>query len=289
MSINRFVDLAKSIAGNLGIEYLQVESKIFPDGETCLRFTENFRNEKIILIHSCFPQQDIRLMELFMMLDAAKDLGAKDVIAVIPYLAYARQDKRFRMGETIGIKTVVKLIEACGADAFLTVDAHEVDILKLFNIKAINLTAMPELGKYLKELDLNKPVVIAPDKGAIDLAKKVAAIIETDCTYFTKTRDLKTGKVETCAKNGDVEGRDAVLIDDMISTGGTIANSANIIKCQGAKKVIAACTHPLLIDNAKKRLKEAGIDEIIGTDTVESDVSKISVANIISEALRAIL
>lgn len=289
MSINRFADLAKSIARNLGMKYLQIESKIFPDGETCLRFIESFRNEKIILIHSCFPHQDTRLVELFMILDAAKDLGAKDVITVIPYLAYARQDKRFRMGETIGIKTVVKLIEACGADAFLTVDAHEVDILKQFNIRAINLSAMPELGKYLKELNLNRPIVIAPDEGAIGLAKKVAAMIETDCTYFSKTRDLKTGRVETCSKNADVEGRDAVLIDDMISTGGTMANSAKITKCQGAKKVIAACTHPLLIDDAQKRLKEAGIDEIIGTDTVKNDVSKISVANIISEALRAII
>jgi len=180
------------------------------------------------------------------------------------------------------------LIESIGADYFLTIDIHEKESLKLFNMKAMNLSAMDELGKYLKELNLTRPCVIAPDKSALKLAEKVADVIETDCTFFSKTRDLKTGKVLTSAKNAKVRDCDVVIVDDIISTGGTMANGVRIIKDQGARKIVAACTHALLIGDAKNKLKEAGVDEIVGTDTIESDVSRVSVANIIAEALRTL-
>ncbi len=289
VSIPAFANLARKIASSLNAEFSQVETKTFPDGEVYLRFNQSLANEKVVLIQSCYPQQDRRLIELFMMLDAAKDLGAAKLFAVVPYLAYTRQDKRFRKGETIGINTVAKLIESSGADHFLTFDVHEKESMGLFNMKAVNLSAMQELGKYLKEINLTRPCVIAPDKGSLRLAEKVADVLETDCTFFCKTRDLKTGKVLTGAKDAKVRDCDVVIVDDIISTGGTMANGVRIVKDQGAKRIVAACTHALLIGDAKNRLKKAGVDEIVGTDTIESEVSRVSVANIIAEALRTLV
>ena len=246
-------------------------------------------NENVIIVQSCYPQQDRRLIELFMMLDAAKDLGAKKLFAVVPYLAYARQDRRFREGETIGVNTVAKLIKSCGINTLLTVDIHEKESLKLFDINAINLSAMHEIGKYLKELGLNRPYVVAPDKGASEYAKKVAEVLGTDYTFFVKTRDPKTGKVRASAKDIRVRDHDVVIIDDIISTGGTVANVARILNDQGAKKVIAACTHALPLNGAQTKLKEAGIDEIVGTDAIESNVSRVTISNIFAEALKALL
>lgn len=289
LSLDRFANLANSISSKLKIDFIQLESKIFPDEESYLRIPESIKDEKVVVIHSCFPQQDKRLIELFMILDNAIDLGAKEIISVIPYLAYARQDKRFRDGETIGVNTIAKLIRLCGTNTFITVNIHEESSLGLFNIRSINLSAMLELGRYLKELNLKNPIIVAPDRGALGDAKEVAKVMETDYTFFDKTRDLKTGEVTTGLKEAAVGGRDVVIVDDIISTGGTIANIAKIVKNQGADKVLAACTHALLIKDARDKLHNAGINEIIGTDTVESDVSKLSVANIIVETLRTLI
>lgn len=289
LSLDRFANLANSISSKLKVEFIQLESKIFPDEESYLRIPESIKDEKVVVIHSCFPQQDKRLIELFMILDTAIDLGAKEIISVIPYLAYARQDKRFRDGETIGVNTIAKLIRLCGTNTFITVNIHEESCLDLFNMRSINLSAMPELGRYIKELNLKNPIVVAPDRGALGDAKEVAKVMKTDYTFFDKTRDLKTGEVTVDSKETDVGGRDVVIVDDILSTGGTIANVAKIVKNQGAEKVLAACTHALLIKDSRDKLQNAGVNEIIGTDTVECDVSRVSVANIIVDTLRTLI
>ena len=285
-STNEFSELGKKIANNLNVKLSIIESKIFPDGENYIRFIDSLVDEKVIIIQSCFPEQDKKLIELFMMLDAAKDLKAKEVIAVVPYLAYSRQDKSFLDGEALSIKTVVKLIETSGANTVITVDIHEKKILELFNINAINIMAMPEIGNYLRMQSLTAPYVIAPDKGALYQAEEVANVLKTDYTFFSKKRDRKTGEVQTSIKDVDIEGRDVVIVDDIISTGGTIANVAKIVKQQGAKGIIAACTHPLLLNDAKSRLTDTGIDRIIGTDSIVSEVIIVTNANIIADALR---
>jgi ribose-phosphate pyrophosphokinase len=289
LSLDRFANLANSISSKLKIDFIQLESKIFPDEESYLRIPASVKDEKVVVVHSCFPQQDKRLIEFFMILDNVIDLGAKEIISVIPYLAYARQDKRFRDGETIGVSTIAKLIKLCGSNTFITVNIHEKSSLDLFNIRSINLSAMLELGRYIKRLELKNPIVVAPDRGALRDAKEVAKVMQTDFTFFDKTRDLKTGEVTAGSKEADVGGRDVVIVDDIISTGGTIANVAKIVKNQGAKKVLAACTHALLIKDSRNILQNAGVNKIIGTDTVECDVSRVSVANIIVDALRTLV
>ncbi|HID16740.1 TPA: ribose-phosphate diphosphokinase [Candidatus Bathyarchaeota archaeon] len=279
-------ELGLKVAQSLGLEAILVESKTFPDGESYVRIPAEKVDEEIFVIQSTHPPQDKHLMELFLMLDAAKDLGGKRLVAVVPYLAYARQDKRFKPGEAISVKTVAKLIEAAGATEFFTFNVHKEEELDFFKIRAVNLTAMPAIGSYLLKEGLNEPYVAAPDEGAYALAAEVATILKAECAYLEKERDKTTGEVRTKYKGLNVKGRDAVIVDDIISTGSTIANAAKVLKRQGARKVYAACAHPLLAEGAGERMRGAGVDEVLGTDCVPSEVSKVTVAQVLAEALK---
>jgi len=222
-----------------------------------------------------------------MMLDLARDLNAKKVAAIVPYLGYMRQDKRFQPRECISAKTVAKLIDSLKPDLFITVDIHSDTVLSYFQTKALNVSSMAQIGRWLKDQNLTNPLIVSPDLGAIDRAKEVTSNIGYgDYDYLEKKRDIATGAATTREKTIDAADRDVVIIDDIISTGGTIANAAKIAKRAGARRVIAACTHALLVGDSRKRMTEAGVDQIVGTDTVESDVSLISVAEPIAEVLR---
>ncbi len=284
-----FEMLSTKLAEKLRANRIAIESKSFPDGESYLRFAGNFNDEDLVVVQSCFPQQDKRLIELLLTLNAAKELGAKRTIAVVPYLAYARQDKRFRTGEVISNVAVGKLIESVGTDLLVTVDVHNEQSLKSFKTKTINVSAIPLLAEYLKNLKLSRPYILAPDSGAATHARLVASILGTDHTYFEKHRDRITGQVVTTDRELKLEGRDVVILDDMISTGSTIANVARIVKRKRPRKIIAACTHALLIGDAEENMRKEGVMEIIGTDTVPSSLSKISVAPAVAESLRQIL
>jgi ribose-phosphate pyrophosphokinase len=279
-------ELGIKVAEELNLKAILIESKIFPDGESYIRIPEEKVDEELILIQSTYPPQNKHLIELFLMLDAAKDLGAKKIITIVPYLAYARQDKRFRFGEAISIKVLAKLIEEAGASKFITFNIHKEKILEFFNIKSINLSGASAIGNYFLQKGILHPYVIAPDKGAYQLAMEVAKVLNAECTYFEKKRDKATGSVETEFKELNVKGKVAIIVDDIISTGSTIANVAEILKKQGAEKIYAACIHPILIEDAQKRMKIAGINEVLGTDCIPSEVSKITIAPILAEALR---
>ena len=280
------MDLGRKVAEILGVKAIQVESRPFRDGESYFRLSEELEGEEVVVVQSTYPPQDKHLIELFLLLDASRDLGAKEVIAVVPYLAYARQDKRFRPGEAVSATTILKLIQSSGANRLLTFDIHKESILKVLNIPTLNLSAMTLIGKYVSKMGLKKPYVFSPDKGAFHLAQRVAAVLRADCTFFEKHRDRETGEVAMAPKKVDVKGRDALVVDDMITTGSSVINAANILREQGAEKIYAACTHPILLSDSMKRLKKAGIKQIIGTDCVASQVSFVSVALEIAEALR---
>jgi len=282
-------DLARNLASELEAELVPVESKRFPDGESYVRFERDLRGEEVIIVQSSFPDQNRSLIELFLMLDSAKNFGAERAVAVVPYFAYARQDKRFRAGEAISVETIVKLIEASGADAFLTVDVHKPEIMKLFRIPALNSTAMPLIGKHLATLDLKKPHVVAPDEGAISLAESVAEVLKADYSFFRKHRDKASGVPTTELREIGIRDRDAVIVDDIISTGGTVINVVKMLKEEGVKEVYVACTHPLLLGEAKARILSAGVKKILGTDSVASDVSEVSIAPVLAESLRKLL
>ena len=281
--------LGTRLAEELQVRKILVESKLFADGESYLRFTEDLRGQELVIVQSCYPQQDKKLVELFFMIGAAKELGAEKVVAVVPYLAYARQDKRFRDGEIVSNASIGKLIGALRTDVFLTVDVHQKDSLRNFGTETINISAMPLLAKHLKNLELSKPYILAPDQGASAHAQLVATVLGADYTYFTKHRDRVTGQVVTADRDLQLQGRDVVVLDDMISTGSTIANVARIAKIKGAARIIAACTHALLVGKAEESIRKAGVTDIIGTDTVPSSVSKVSVAPAIANSLRQLL
>ncbi|MFX1464993.1 MAG: ribose-phosphate diphosphokinase [Promethearchaeota archaeon] len=268
----------------LKTKVVPLDFKRFPDGEAYIRIDGDIQDEHVVVVQSTFPT-DPHLIELFLLLDTVKELEASKITAIVPYLAYARQDKRFRPGEAISIKTIIRLIENIGVDELYTINIHEDAILSEFNMPIVNLSAMNAIGSYLKEYDLKDPYIVAPDKGAEFLAKEVAEALHVDFGSFSKKRDYNTGEIKTDKVKLDVNTRDTVIVDDIISTGGTIANAATMLKDQGARRVFVGATHALLIKNARTRIMQAQVEEIIGTDTVLNEVSKISVAPLIANAL----
>ena len=294
-------DLAAHVAKELDEELGYVEIKKFPDGEKYLRVDGIIKDEVTIIQSTGFPQ-DENLMELIFLISTVKELGAKKVRVVVPYMGYARQEKRFKDGEAISAKIVCQLIESAGADEFITFNIHEECVLNFFNIKARNISAMPAIAEYLnkkyfKKTD-EKPLIIAPDKGAYGFAQEISEIIGCDCTYLTKVR-LGPDKVETkivdvrCDSESEntvnvdsVKGMHAVIIDDIIATGGTIVNAINILKQYGASKVDVCCVHPILTNNGAVRIYAAGAEKIIGTNSLSSDTSRVSIAKSIAEVLR---
>jgi ribose-phosphate pyrophosphokinase len=229
-------------------------------------------------------------------------LGAKKVRVVVPYLGYARQEKRFNPGETVSAKIVCNLIQAAGADEFITFNIHEECVLNFFDIPARNVSAMPAIAEYLDKKFFrkggDKPLIIAPDKGAYGFAQEISEIIGCDCTYLTKVR-LGPDKVETkivdvrCDSESEntvnvdsVKGMHAIIVDDIIATGGTIVNAINILKQYGASSVDVCCVHPILTNNGATRIYAAGANKIIGTNSLSSDTSRVSLAKSIADALR---
>ena len=277
--------LSARVARRLECKLLKPELQHFPDGELYLKLGTELDGEHAVVVQStCFPQ-DLNLMELFLLLDAAKDIGASRVTAVVPYFAYARQDKRFKPGEAVSLKTIVKLIKQAGADELVTVDIHEEETVKEFPIPAKNFTAMPLLGRYLKKIGMKNPLALGADQGSEDRAKIVAEEFGAEHDYLEKHR-LSPTKVVTKPKKLDVTGRDVVIVDDMVSTGGSMVEAAKILRSLGARSIRAACTHAVLVGNAREKLKAAGIKEIIATDTIETSSSVVSVSPLIEEAVR---
>jgi len=280
--------LSKRVAEVIGTTSLQLEHKLFPDGETYIRFPESVTGKEVAVIQSCYPPQNKNLVDLLFILDAARDMGAKETAAVVPYFAYARQDDAYRNGEAVSARTIARLVEATGASHFLTVDMPSNKALRFFTIHSENLTCMNLVAAYLKTLALEKPFVLAPDDGAIPLAQTASTALGTEYAWFEKSRDKVTGTISTSGRDVDLKGCDAIVVDDVISTGKTVANTAQIAKKQGARRVMAACAHLLLSGDAKRTLKSAGVDQVFGTDSIETSSSSVSIAPVLAEALRKI-
>ena len=278
--------VGERVAQIIGAKKVGVDYKNFPDGESYIRLTGSVRGEEVLLVHTTYPQPDKRVLELLLLIDTLKDLGAAKIKVVVPYMAYSRQDTRFRKGEAVSIDTIFRLIEAAGADEFYTIDIHKECSLDAFKIQAKNLHATEVIADHIKGMGLKKPYILSPDKGALDIAKRIGKSMGAEYGNLEKTRDRITGAITVSGDRVEAEGRDVVITDDLISTGGTIANACKILKDGGARRVIAVCTHPLIVEGAYKRMKGAGLDEVLGTDTVDSEVSKISVAPLIAKEFR---
>ncbi|MCS7098083.1 MAG: ribose-phosphate diphosphokinase [Candidatus Methanomethyliaceae archaeon] len=278
--------LGEKMAKQLNAKSMGIEHKIFPDGESYIRVPINVKGENVLLIQSTYPNQDKRIIELLLMIDALKDLGAEKVKVIVPYMAYARQDARFREGEAISIRTILKLIEAAGADEFFTVDIHKEFSLDILKIKAKNIMAVNAIAEFLRNMDLKSPFILSPDRGGLERARILGEKLGLEFGYFEKTRDRISGAITMRGEKIEFNGRDVVIVDDVISTGGTIATACRIAKEGRAGKVIAICTHALLINNAVEKMRLAGVDDIIATDTVEGEFSKITVAHLLAREVQ---
>jgi ribose-phosphate pyrophosphokinase len=287
--------LGVRIAQELGIEAINTEVKIFPDGENYLRINIEdetlIADKEIIIVHSTGPSssedQNSRLMELFMMIDAVKRMGAAKIIVVAPYLAYARQDKVFRPGESQFAYVIFNIINSLGIDELYVVDIHAPEVLDFCSCKAINIDSMKLLADHIISKGARDVVVVSPDKGAIERSKAFANHFgeNVPVDVFEKERDVKTGDIKMSG-NLSLTGKDVVIADDIIATGGTMASAIELARKSGANKIYAIATHALLLGQAKYRILKAGADEIIGTDAIDNEVSKVSLAKIIADYLK---
>ena len=218
---------------------VKIVHKVFPDGESYVRYPVPVEGEDVVIVQSLYAPQDKHFLELLLMIDAALDLGAERVIAVVPYLAYSRQDRMFLEGEAVSVRTILKTLRNLGTYAFITVDIHKEYSLKHFGERAYNVTAMEEIAKHIKKQfpDLENPLVLSPDKGAIIHASRVAKVLNSEYDYLEKERDRVTGEIRVKPKELSVNGRDVIIVDDIISTGGTIALAATSVLKQGARRL----------------------------------------------------
>ena len=272
--------VAEGISKELDIPLAEMISKRFPDKEMYIQIVDDVSDEDVIIVQTTYP--DPNIIELFLLQNAVEEAKAKSITVVIPYFGYARQDTKFKDGEPISAKALANLI-SLSADKVITVDPHKEHILDFFSTSAVSCSAVPELAKYLKEKDVD--MVLAPDKGALERAKKASKIIGCEFDYMEKTRiDGETIKIKP--KSLDAAGKNVAIIDDIISTGGTMAKSIKELKKYGAKKVFVSCTHGLFAGEAVKKLISAGCDKIISTDTIISDYSIVKIAPCISKLLQ---
>lgn len=287
--------LGMRIAQELNISAINTEFKSFPDGENYLRINLEdeamIKEKEVIIVQSTGPSssgnQNARLIELLMMIDSVKRMRAKKLIVVTPYLAYARQDKVFRPGESTFGDLIIRIIDSMGIDELYVVDVHSPKILADTYSKITNIDSMKILADYIKSLGAKDIVVVSPDKGAIERSKAFARHFGEDIPvdYFEKSRDVKTGEITMSGKLS-LKDKDVVVSDDIIATGGTMATAIKLAKESGAKKIYAVATHALLLQNARFKILEAGADEIIGTDSIDNEVSKVSLAKLIANYLK---
>lgn len=285
-------ELGKKIARELGLEPEPVGHRLFPDGESYIKLNSSVAGETVVLVQTTAPNPDTRLMQLLVMARTARDFGARHIIACVPYLAYMRQDKRFLDGEALSFDIVLGLLEDSGVDDLLVVDLHSEESLRKLQpnhrVRVHTLSAIPVIAKYLKENGFDGAYSLSPDEGRRDIVSAASEVMGGGFAFFEKNRDLRTGETTMFVKDVEVRGRKAVVFDDIISSGGTMAKAVKALKAQGAEKVAAACTHALFMGGAEEKIRDAGADLIVASDSVETPFSKVSVAGAVAELLRSL-
>jgi ribose-phosphate pyrophosphokinase len=283
--------LAREIADHIGVPLGDAEVGKFSDGEIHVKLDESVRGSDVYVIQSTCHPVNQHLMELLVMVDALKRASARTINVVIPYYGYARQDRKTRARDPITAKLVANLIETAGANRVITMDLHANQIQGFFDIPVDHLLGVPILADYFIKKQLDDVVVVSPDHGGVIRARKLAERLEAPIAIIDKRRP-EPNVAEVMNIVGDVRGKKAIIIDDIIDTAGTITLAANALLEQGAKEVYACCTHPVFSGPAIERIQQANIKEMVVTNTIplpeEKQLDKIkvlSVASLIGEAI----
>jgi ribose-phosphate pyrophosphokinase len=281
--------LAKQIALRFGEPLGKINIQKFSDGEIGVEYVESIRGQYVFLIQSTFSPTD-NLMELLLMIDAAKRASADKVIAVIPYYGYARQDRKDKPRVAIGSKLVANMIVAAGADRIITMDLHAPQIQGYFDIPVDHLDSSAIYIPYIEDLDLENLTFAAPDVGSANRIREIASYFEVDMVICDKHR-RRANEIASMVVIGDVTNRNIVLIDDICDTGGTLCKSAGLLLEKGARSVRAFCTHPVLSNNAYENIQNSVLEELVVCDTIpiQKKVDKIkvlSVADLFAVAIR---
>ncbi len=289
-------DLAEKISSYLQISLGKATVSAFADGEILVRIEENVRGMDVFIMQSCCNPVNKNIMELLILIDALKRASSQRITAVIPYYGYARQDRKDQPRVPITAKLVADLVTAAGADRVLTMDLHAGQIQGFFNIPVDHLYSTPIMLEHInKKMDLTDLVVVSPDAGGVERARAFAKRLKVGLAIIDKRRDAP-GMAKVMNVIGDVADKDILILDDMIDTAGTICQSAEAVKANGARKILAGCTHAVLSGPALQRLNDAPIDEIIVTDTIPLNgrdkvckkIVLLSVAPLLGEAIKRI-
>ncbi|MEM3438849.1 MAG: ribose-phosphate diphosphokinase [Thermoplasmata archaeon] len=261
-----------------GFPMVHREIKRFPDGECYVRIHENLDNEEVILIQNTHP--DTNIVEYLLLVDAIRQFKIKKLTAIIPYFGYGRQDKRFNEGEPISAKIMAEHLSE-NVDKILTVNLHNSEIIKWFKADSMEIKAEVEIAKYFEKF--NPDIIISPDKGSLERAKFISNMLGKPYHAFQKKR-IDSERVQIDTGEIDVKNKVVAMVDDVISTGGTIATAASILKNMGASKVIVGCVHGLFVGNALQKM-QMHVDILFSTDTVENEKSVVTVAHLIKNAI----
>ena len=284
--------LAEKICQSLGCPLGQLVITKFSDGEFSVSYEESIRGRDIFLVQSTFPNSD-NLMELLLMIDAAKRASARTINAVIPYFGWARQDRKDKPRVSIGAKLVADLLSAAGVNRVITMDLHADQIQGFFNVPVDHLYASNVILPYLQSLNLPDLCIASPDVGGSKRANTYAKYLGCPLVLCNKTR-ARANVVASMQIIGDVEGKNVVIIDDMVDTAGTITKAADIMKAAGAKTVRACASHCVMSGPASKRVEESALEEMVFTDSIPysqncSKVKQLSVADLFAQTIRLVI
>ncbi len=290
-TLNANPELAHQIVEHIGVPMGKSSVTRFSDGEVQINIEESIRGDDVFLIQSTSAPANEHIMELLIMIDACKRASAKSINVVLPYYGYARQDRKARSREPITAKLVANLLETAGASRVLTLDLHATQIQGFFDIPVDQLMGVPILSDYFKEKNLDDVVVVSPDHGGVIRARKLADRLKAPIAIIDKRRP-KPNVAEVMNIVGHIEGKTAIIIDDIIDTAGTITLAANALVEHGAKAVYACCTHPVLSGPAIERIQNSKICELVVTNTIPlgeekkiEKVTELSVAPLMAEAI----
>lgn len=267
-ALSSSIELAKEIVAELGLTLGECEVKHFADGEIMVELGQSVRGKHVYIVQSTCNPVSTNLMEVLIAIDACKRASASHITVIMPYFGYARQDRKARPRQPITSKLVASLLETAGANRVITMELHATQIQGFFDIPADDISAMSIIGNYFRSLDLENIVVVSPDHGGVTRARKLAEILHAPLAIIDKRRP-KPNVAEAMNLIGDVDGKTAIIVDDIVDTAGTLVSGIQMLRDKGARSIYACCVHAVLSDPAIERLQAADLAGFICTNTID--------------------